>query len=328
MRILLLLCLLMSHTPTNIQTPYVAADFWTQWDSVNPRMALMVKVTSTAAFGSEVIAFTSNTRDMTMPGHVGVTFKASPAITPTIIEAGLDEALQLEMNGVYSSDSFVRTDVIAGKWNFAEVEVFSACWDNVNLGEFLHFKGKLGEIRDYQTYFKVEGRGLMALLSQDVSKVTQRLCRHTFRDALCGHSASTVTIDAVVYNVVETGLVPDGSFAAEDTFINILTSGFAGNVPPVNYYVNGKMTAVGGDNDGVSREIAYNSAASGGLMAIQLKRPFPFNISDGDPSWSLTLTAGCSKTLEDCMKFSNIVNRAAEDYIPGIETVNRLPPAN
>lgn len=319
------------HVPRNIQSPFVAADFWTQWSSVMPRMTLCIKVTSKAEFGSEVVAFTSNTRNMTLPGHSGVTFYSSPGITPTLIEQSLDEPSNMELSGIYNADSFVQTDVLAGKWSFAEIEVFSVCWDNVNLGEFLHFRGNLGEFKDYGTYFTAEARGLTSRLSQNVDKQTQRLCRvKEFRDAECGHTALTVTIDAVVYNIVEV-VEADGSFSPGDTEIGIVGASFDGNMPPENFYANGKMAITGGANNGLSREIAYNSApieappSSGDFYVyIQLKRPFPF-IIEGAIVTDITLTAGCDRTIENCMLYDNIINRRAEDYVPMVETITRLP---
>lgn len=312
------------HIPRNIQAPYGASDFWIQWGSDTPRMVLCIKITSKSEFGSIVVGFTTNTRNMTLPGHGGVTFKSAPAMTPTVVEQGLDEAATMELTGVYTSDTFTQNDVTVGKWNFATVEVFSVCWDNVNLGELLHFKGYVGEIRDYQTYFTCEGRGLISKLSQEVDKVTQRLCRvKEFRDAECGHTAPTVIIASVTYNIEETVLCDGGTQA--DPFLNIFTAGFAGNVPPAGFYKNGKMTSTNALNNGVSREIAFNDAAGGGSMAIYLKRPFPFDVGDND---AFTLIAGCDRTIEDCMKFTNITRRRAEDWVPGIEAVSRLPQTN
>jgi uncharacterized phage protein (TIGR02218 family) len=288
-------------------------------------MALAIKVTSKAEFGSAVVAFTTNTRNTTLPGHGGVTFYSAPAVTPTIVEQSLDEASQLEMTGVYTSNGFAQADVVAGKWNFAEIEVFTYCWSNTSLGELLHFKGNLGEVRDFQTYFTCEGRGLIGKLSQEVEKVTSRLCRvKEFRDAECGHSASTVVISSVTYNITQTGVRTNADWTQSTTLLTVRTSDMTGNIPPEDFYRNGKITMTTGANSGVSREIAYSSAASGGNIEIQLKRPFPYNMTNGDRAFG-TLVAGCNRTIEDCMKFTNITRRRAEDFVPGLEAVNRLP---
>lgn len=321
------------HTPRNIQSPYVAADFWTQWSSVNPRMVLCIKVTPRVG---TAVGFTSNTRNMTLPGHVGITFKATPAITPTVVESALDEATNLELTGLYNSDSFDQTELMAGKWNFAEVEVFSVSWDNVNLGEFLHFKGNTGEIKDYQTYFTAEARGKLSRLSNDVNIVTSRFCRvKEFRDSQCGHVASTVTVSGTAYNVTQSSVTGTPFSVGDQHFGAIFdTSTWAGNDPTspnlaafMLRYSNGKITATSGDNTGVSREIAVMTEATGGhpYVNITTKRPFPFAI---DASTTFDLVMGCNRTIEDCIIYGNIVNRRAEDYIPGIEAANRITSAN
>jgi uncharacterized phage protein (TIGR02218 family) len=285
---------------------------------------MCVKVVSSAAFGSTVVGFTTNTRNMTLPGHPGVTFRATPGMTPTIIEQSLGEPTNLELSGIYTSNTFTQTDVIAGKWASAVIEVFSVCWDNVNLGELLHFKGHLAQFKDNHNSFTCEARGLTAKLSQDVNFATSRLCRKTFRSTGaggCNHTASTVVISGTTYNITQTNKPVELDASPSTVFLHFLTSTFTGSVPPNNFYANGKITATSGANNGVSREMA-SSSTIGGTMYIQLKRSFPFNIEAGD---TFTLIAGCDKTLEACIKFGNVVNRGAEDYIPGLESINRLP---
>lgn len=311
------------HVPRNMQGGHVAADFWTQYGSTNPRMCVCVKATSRVEFGAEVVGLTSNTRDMALPGHAGVTFKTTPAITPTVIESGLDEAANLEMTGIYNSDSFDQTEVLAGKWNGAEVELFVVCWDNTDLGEFVQFKGNLGEFKDYQTFFTAEGRGFIAQLSNDVNIVTQRLCRvKEFRDAECGHTAATVTIDGNDIDIVQNS---DVLAQQNRAWLQISTA----TIDPdyiTGFFNNGKIEATSGLNDGISREIASSGFTIGpGYFDLYLKRPFPLNFESGD---TVQLTAGCNRTIEDCMKFGNIINRRAEDYVPGIEAANRVPSAN
>lgn len=313
------------HVPRNIQSPYVAADFWAKWDSVNPRMVLCVKVTSRADFGSAVRGFTSNTRNMTLPGHPGVTFKASPGLTPSVIEQSLDEPTNLDLSGIYNSDSFTHMQVMGGMWNFAAIEIFSVCWDNVNLGEFVHMSGNLGEFKDHQRSFQAEARGKISRLSQEVDFVTTRICRAPeFRDPVfCKHAAITVVISSVTYQITHTNVRVIGAYYPWDTLITLNAGTLSGNAPPDDYFANGKMICTSGDNVGVTREIAsYNATTD----EIQLKRPFPFYLT-GETGERFTLIAGCSHTLEDCIKFGNVVNRRAEDFVPGIESVNRLPPA-
>lgn len=242
-----------------------------------------------------------------------------------MIEQALDEPTNLNLTAIYNSDSFTHLQVMAGMWNFATIEVFSVCWSNVNLGELVHMVGNLGEFKDRQRSCETEARGKISRLSQEVEWVTSRLCRAPeFQDPVfCKHTATTVVIGGTTYNINHAGLTLVSDWAISDTIIPVFGPSFTGTLPPNNFFANGKITCTLGDNIGVSREVAA-SLQNGINIDIQLKRPFPYPATTADV---FTLKAGCTKTLEDCIKFGNVVNRRAEDYIPGIESVNRLPSA-
>ena len=313
------------HTPRNIQAPNTAADFWANHSSITPRMCTLIKITS--KFG-DVVGLTSNTRDMTMPGHSGVTFKSTPGISPSMVEQALDEATNLEMNGIYQTGIFEQQDVINGIWNFAAVEVFTTSWGNVNLGELVYMKGNLGEFKDYQTHFNAEGRGQMSRLANDVNECTSRFCRVLdFGDAQCGKSlAGTVTIDGDTFDLQYEDIECAGAVDKLTVEFTIDTppDGLPASVDTSNLFVNGKLEGTSGNNDGIAREIASVVGIFPGYRVI-LKRPLPFLPAGGD---TFTLTAGCARTLNDCMKYGNVVNRRAEDWIPGLEAVNRIPSGN
>ena len=316
------------HTPRNIQSPYTSTDFWNQYTSVNPRMAIFMKVTPALTTDVSVIGLTSNTRDMTLPAHGALVFKSAAGLMPSSMQEAIGEATTLEMMGIYNDALFKREDVLGGKWENARIEIFVACWDNTDLGELVLFSGFLGEFKDMQQYFNAEGRGLIGKLSQDVAVVTTRGCRvKEFRNTECGHTASTVVIDSVTYDITYTGVLASGSTSKRLLFVN--TSYWTGQfiplpIPPVNYFQNGKVVCTSGLNDGLSREISSNSTG-GSYMKMALKRPFPFAIG---PTDEFTITAGCNRTVEDCRKYSNIINFRGEPYVPNITTVSKVPSAD
>ena len=318
----------MPHVPRNIQAPNVAADFWTQWGFDTPRICLMVLVTPKTEFGGSAaaIGFTSNTRDMTLPGHVGITFQSAPGITPTAIETVLDEPSNLEMTGIYQLDSFTHEDIMAGKWSFAEIEIFLVSWQRPELGEFVIFKGNMGEFKDRQTSFTAEARGLLSRLSNDVDWQTQRFCRWIAIGGFGGPGCKkdlngTVTIDGTAYNITQTGLLGTPSEGSDIYRIQIFDIEYT-HIPPDHLYANGRITATTGVNAGVSREIADNDhRVLYDSVFVTLKRPFPFPVEEDT---DFTIILGCNGTIEDCMKFDNIINRGAEDYIPGIESVHKV----
>lgn len=326
----------MPHTPRNIQSPYTATDFWNRWSSVNPRMALFMKVSKVIGGTTVTQAFTSNTRDMELPGHPGITFRSAVGISPTAVQSMLNAVTTMELQGIYQSGIFERTDVVGGKWDFADVEIFSAAWDLPALGELVHFKGNLGDIKDYGEYFTAEGRGLIARLSQDPATVTSRNCRvKQFKNAECGFAGTTVTIGATTYaleltstdatwyldGATDKAIAIDASLGGTQT----VPSGYTN--PPTGFFDNGTVTVTAGNNAGITREILryeYNSTFQ--TMTFFLKRAFPF-FQDGEIT-SVTVKAGCNRTVEDCKKYGNIINFRGEPYVPGIESMNRIPSSN
>lgn len=303
-------------------------NFWTNLSSVNPRMAVFLKLTPALSTGLTTIGLTSNTRDMTLAGHSGITFKSAPGFMPSSFEQAMDDPTMLEMTGIFDAVTFKRDDVLAGKWENASIEIFVRSWDDtaISYGELLVFKGFLGEIVDYPTFFKAEGRGLLSKLSQDAVTVTSRACRvKSFRNAQCGHTASTFVLNSVTYNITTATNAPSGSSSTKQT-IHLSSANFpnAGSVP-AGLYNNGLMTCTTGVNAGLSREILTNNATSSGAIIFKLKRPFPFTPESAD---RYTVTVGCNRTVEDCKKYSNIINFRGEPYVPGLTAVSKVPSAN
>jgi uncharacterized phage protein (TIGR02218 family) len=254
---------------------------------------------------------------MPLPEH-SIIFKSAPGITPTLIESALDEPTNLELTGIYNTDSFDHDEVMAGKWNHAEIEIFTACWGDTSLGEFLLGRLKLGEFKDYQTSFTAEGRGLLALLGNEKNTTTSRLCRvEDFGNARCGVDLEgTVEIDSVEYDLQYTLTVSAVTSAYEIVFTRT-------DDVPDGFFAAGKMTAGVTDNNGdaVSRPIKSSTGEGGASVTVKLWQKMPFPVVVGD---TYVLTVGCPRTIEACAQFENAVNFDGEPYTPTLETVQRI----
>lgn len=319
------------HTIRNKQGGNTDNDFWAQWSSVNPRMALFIKVIpASETLNISTIGFTSNSRDMTLPGHGALVFKSVVGITPSVVEQKLNEAANMELQGIYADGIFEREQVVNGLWDYAKIEVFSACWDDPDLGELVHFSGTLGDFKDYQLSFTAEARGLISRLSSDAGVVTTRYCRvREFGDAQCGFSDTTLTIDGDPYSIqaVITQARVDGTsrrtLVVDSSLPGVYIPVDGGDPAPTGFFNNGLMTGTG-DNVGVVREIlSYEN--DGGLLTFKLKRPFPIEIND-PLDFGFIVKAGCNRTLENCRKYNNVINFRGEPFIPGFEAMNRIPP--
>ena len=307
----------MPHTPRNVQSPYTVDDFWNRWGSVNPRMALFIKVSpriDKRRPNQDPVGFTTNTRDMTLPGHFGITFKSAAGMIPSEMAQSFGETATMEFQGMYSAGIFAAADVIAGIWTDASVEIFASPWDDPDLGELVMFTGNLAEFEHYGDYFKAEIRGLSARLSQDVGAVTSRNCRVPFKSTACGFVGTTITIDSVTYPIEVT----------QAKFVSIVKNPIeilivSDPIPsfPENFFRNGVIII-----DQVVAEIASSSSVIDAFMTLTLKRPLPY-VPDFETF--VTLRRGCTKRVEDCRAYGNIANFRGEPYVPGLEVISRVP---
>lgn len=89
------------------------------------------------------------------------------------------------------------------------------------------------------------------------------------------------------------------------------------------WFNNGEVTFLTGNNAGRSLEVkAWVNATA----LVTLFLPFQGTIQVGD---TLTIYAGCDKTLQGTngckAKFNNVINRQAEDYVPGTAYIIQGP---
>jgi len=313
----------MAHSIQNKQGGKTDADFWTQYSSQTPRMCVCIYVEPSSVWLSPsrpALGFTSNSRNMTLPGYT-VTFKATPSISPTTVESALNEPSTVEVIGAYMADSFDEDDVLNGKWDGAKVQVLVTCWDDTDFGQWIVHEGDLGEFESYQNYFKAESRGYMARLNNEVGPATSRLCRvKEFRDSECGHTASTVSVGGTSYNVVNSMTV---ATVNDRVTLTLNASAGTANNPPSTFFDSGfiavSSTAV--DLGTLKRGILDHTYNGGVSHTITLQQPFPFTVTVGDV---FNLVAGCNRTIDDCLLYDNVVNFRGEPYIPGIENANRV----
>lgn len=113
-----------------------------------------------------VMGFTDHVTALTVGG---VSYEASTGFLPGAVHSGSSLAVdRLEAEGVLSADAIVEDDVMAGKYDFAEVEVFAVNYADVSQGT-LHIRtGWLGEVRLEGGRFYAEIRGLAQKLAQPV----------------------------------------------------------------------------------------------------------------------------------------------------------------
>lgn len=100
----------------------------------------------------------------------------------------------LDIEGVFDDDEITEQDLRAGKFDYAEIRIFTVNWADLTDGIIRMRRGRIGEVGlTEQGVFRAELRGLTQQLSQRVGEAYQPECRADLGDERC-----TIPIDPPV----------------------------------------------------------------------------------------------------------------------------------
>ncbi|MGH6625138.1 MAG: DUF2163 domain-containing protein [Burkholderiaceae bacterium] len=230
----------------------------------------------------QVFGFTSVDIDIEFEG---VTYKAATGFTPSAMEGKLDMSVpNLEVQGFLDSASITESDLLGGKWDNCEVEIFEVNYRDLTQGRMILATGKTGNVSAGRVGFIVELRGLLQTLQQPVGGYYTKTCPANFGDSKCGYNVEALRVSGTVSGVTNRAVFATALGQAAD------------------YFGAGVLTWTAGPNNGLKMEI---SAFTAGLFT--LNAAMPFNIAVGD---AFTVVPGCRKRrTEDCKtRWANVVN--------------------
>jgi uncharacterized phage protein (TIGR02218 family) len=232
------------------------------------------------------------------------TYEPESGFVPSEIRGGQDFSVDAQdVEGALSSDRITETDILDGRWDNAEVEVWRVNWASVDQRVLMR-RGNLGDIRRGRTSFVAEVRSLTHWLNQTVGRTYQFSCDADLGDARCG-----VNLTSPLWSASGTVATLTGS----RTFTAVALGSFA-----TDTFTLGVVTWTSGANAGRKAEIA--SFASGAITLFEVPVR-PIALGDG-----FTATAGCDKQFATCAaKFGNGVNFRGFPHMPGEEAVLRYP---
>ncbi|MGE0755122.1 MAG: DUF2163 domain-containing protein [Alphaproteobacteria bacterium] len=244
-----------------------------------------------------VLGFTNHDRDITYNSHI---YTAATGFTPTAIDNSTALNVDnLDAEGMLSSGSITEADIMAGRYDYAEIEIFQLNYENLSQGALQLRRGWLGEVSFHRDYFVAEVRGLTQILAQSIGELYSASCRAALGDARCKVTLASHTVTGSV-----TGAV------SKLEFIDSSRSEVSG------IYDFGALTFTSGSNSGVSVEVKeYYLESGGGRIILALPMPQDISISD-----TYSLTKGCDKTISTCFnRFNNVANFRGEPNVPGID---------
>ncbi|MET4130218.1 DUF2163 domain-containing protein [Roseovarius sp. MBR-6] len=247
--------------------------------------------------------FTDHDRTLSL---IGTDFEPESGLTASEVRSGSGLSVDAQdAEGVLSSDRITETDILDGRWDNAQVELWRVNWGDTSQRVLLR-RGAVGQIRRGRMAFVAEVRSLAHVLGQTVGRTFQAGCDAALGDARCG-----IDLENAVYKGtgVVTELLRDRAFRA---------SGLAGF--EAGWFASGTLTWTSGANAGRIAEVLAHELA-GTVATLTLLEASVRAIGEGD---SFIARAGCDKRIATCTaKFANVLNFRGFPHIPGQDTVLR-----
>lgn len=249
------------------------------------------------------LGFTDHDRALVFDG---TEFEPESGFAASEIRAGSDLAVDAQdATGVLTSDRITESDILDGRWDNAQVELWRVNWADTGQRVLLR-RGAVGQIRRGRIAFVAEVRSLAHLLGQTVGRTFQAGCDAELGDARCG-----IDLENAVYKGagVVTGLLRDRAFKV---------SGLAGF--EAGWFSAGTLTWTSGANAGRVTEVLAHGL-EGSIATLTLLEAPVRAIAEGD---SFIARAGCDKRIATCTgKFVNTPNFRGFPHIPGQDAVLR-----
>ncbi|MBJ3776402.1 DUF2163 domain-containing protein [Acuticoccus mangrovi] len=242
-----------------------------------------------------VLGFTDHDRDLAFDG---TTYRAETGFTGSALTAELGLAVgNLTADGALQADALTEADIIAGKWDDADIKIWLVNWQDVGQ-RVLMTSGSLGEVERADNAFSAEVRGLAHRWQQKRGRVYGATCDATLGDARCG-------VDLSASANRGTGTV---SGASGMVFEASGLSGFAGA-----WFARGLLTFTSGAATGRGFKVVAFSAGATATVVLQESPVHPIAVGD-----TFAVTAGCDKRFETCRtKFANGINFRGFPHMPG-----------
>jgi uncharacterized phage protein (TIGR02218 family) len=206
-----------------------------------------------------------------------------------------------EIKGGFSSEAITESDLAAGRYDGARVELFLVNWQQPEEQHALLSVQEIGEVQRAGPGFSAELRSVAHRLQQPQGRIYNRRCDADLGDVRCG-------VDMSVGGRRRAGLVAE--LVAAD---RLRLGGLHGLAE--GHFRLGHLSFDGGPLAGRRLAIEESGAAVDGVVEVRLWLPLEVSPEVSDP---VTLTVGCDKSFATCRtKFANQRNFQGFPHMPG-----------
>ena len=236
----------------------------------------------------------------------GTDFEPESGFAASEIRSGSDLSVDAQdAEGVLTSDRITETDIVDGRWDAAQVELWRVNWADTSQRVLMRL-GAVGQIRRGRMAFVAEVRSLAHMLNQTVGRAYQASCDAALGDGRCGVDLEAPAFKgsgAVLATIRDRGFIASG--------LGTFATG---------WFASGTVEWTSGGSLGRRAEVMMHEVADPGVTITLLEAPVrALVVSDG-----FVIRAGCDKRLETCRdRFANAVNFRGFPNIPGQDAVLR-----
>lgn len=253
-----------------------------------------------------VLGFTDHDRDLAFGG---VTFRADSGLTAKALQQTTGLSVDnTEAFGMLRSDAITEADILAGRYDGAEVLAWLVNWADVSV-RALQFRGHLGEITRSGGGFTAELRGLAELLNQPQGMIYHGRCSAVLGDQRCRFDLSQpgYAVERPVEEVEGARVFRFRNF-----------SGFSDR-----FFEKGRFRVLTGPAAGLVGVVKNDRVTSAEERTVELWQAMGAGLVRGD---SVRIEAGCDKAEDTCrLKFANLLNFRGFPDIPGEDWLMAFP---
>lgn len=251
------------------------------------------------------LGFTDHDRDIVIEG---VLCRADTGLTARVLHQTTGLSVDnTEAYGALSDASISEADLLAGRFDGAEVRAFLVNWGSPD-DHMEQFRGYLGEVSRSGGAFKAELRGLSERLNRPHGMAYTPGCSAVLGDGRCRFDLDQpgFTVEATVTRVEEQiGYVLAGVGVFDD-----------------HWFEGGRFEVLSGSSAGLFG-VVRNDSQDNGARRVDLWQSIGAEVGIGT---TVRLRAGCDKRPATCRaKFSNFLNFRGFPHVPGEDWLASYP---
>ncbi|MBN2741053.1 MAG: DUF2163 domain-containing protein [Rhodobacteraceae bacterium] len=239
----------------------------------------------------------------------GIRFEPDSGMTAKTIAQGTGLSVDnSEAYGALSSEAITEADILAGRYDGAELRAWIVNWTDLAEHALL-FRASMGEISRQEGAFTAELRGLAEALNVERGRVYHPRCAAVLGDGQC-----KFVPDQLGYSF-------EGAVASVKDGVTFTFEAVAGF--EARWFEKGRFQVLTGPSAGLLGLVKNDHSLAGDVREIELWQRIGAGIAVGD---RVRLEAGCDKRAGTCRdKFANFLNFRGFPHIPGEDWLVSYP---